>query len=388
MPAGVIYNAMPFNWYDFNSKQTIKYYGAFSQTRLWDDRLNISLGLRRDTYDVTKIGLRGPGNVPVLGNGAGNTYSAGAVGYVTDWLGLYANISDNYQPAAGGLAPSLTGEVRGASFGKGKNAGVRISTKDGRYYASVTWYKDTATDVIGGDHADFQTIWNDYLAAGGTARDIGPAGQINGITAQMQYTTIYDVEYKGTEFEVTANPTKNIRLQLHYAAPKGERTNDGVDGLRYFTEHLSEWQAVAGGSSTNSQKLASQLALEQANYAIWAVPTLAGGVVKSMWNAFATYSFTDDTLKGLEIGFGATETGARQIDQVNRTTAYTTESLLVGYSRAFDAMGLKLHARFQINVDNLFGNKTLVFQSYNGTQPMDYNFIPSRKVTLTARFEF
>ena len=51
-------------------------------------------------------------------------------------------------------------------------------------------------------------------------------------------------------------------------------------------------------------------------------------------------------------------------------------------------MGLKLHARFQVNVDNLFANKTLVFQSYYGTQPMDYNFIPSRKITFTARFEF
>jgi outer membrane receptor protein involved in Fe transport len=388
VPSGVIYKAMPFNWYDFNSKQTIKYYGAFSQTRLWDDRLNISLGIRRDTYDVTKVGLRGPVNVPVLGNGAGNTYSVGAVGYVTDWLGLFANLSDNYQPAAGGLAPSLFGQLRGASFGKGKNAGIRISTPDQKYYASVTWYKDTATDVIGGDAPYFQGIWQDYLIAGGTARDIGPAGQINGVTAQMQYNTIYDVEYKGVEFEVTANPTKNLRLQLHYAEPKGQRTNDGVDGLQYFNQHLAEWQTVANGSTAADQVLASDLATAKAQYAVWEVPTLAGAVVKSMWNAFAVYTFTDDTFKGFDVGFGATETGARQIDQVNRTTAFTTESLLLGYSRNFDTMGHKLHARFQLNVDNLFGNKTLVFQNYNGTQPMDYNFIPSRKFILTAKFEF
>jgi outer membrane receptor protein involved in Fe transport len=388
VPAGVIYRAMPFNWYDFNSKQTIKYGGAFSQTRLWDDRLNITLGARRDTYNVSKIGLRGGANTPVVGSGAGNTYSVGAIGYITEWLGVFGNISDNYQPAAGGLAPSLFGEVRGASFGKGKNAGIRLSTKDGKYYASVTWYKDTATDVIGGDSADFQTIWNDYLAAGGTASDIGPAGQIHGVTAQMQYTTIYDVEYKGTEFELTANPTKNIRLQLHYAAPKGERNNDGIDGRNYFQGHLATWQAVASGSSTAAQKLASDLATAQHNYAIWAVPTLAGGVVKSQWNAFATYSFTEDALKGLDIGFGATETGARQIDQVNRTTAFTTESLLVGYTKDFDEGGHKVRARLQLNVDNLFGNKTLVFQSYNGTQAMDYNFIPSRKFTFTVRFDF
>lgn len=388
VPSNVIYNSMPFNWYDFNSKQTIKYGGAFSQTRLWDDRLNFTLGIRRDSYDVSKVGLRGPVNTPVVGSGAGNTYSVGAIGYITEWLGAFVNVSDNYQPAAGGLAPSLFGDVRGASFGKGQNAGLRISTKDGKYYASITKYKDTATNVIGGDEPGFQNFWNHYLQAGGTARDIGPAGTINGNTAQMSYTTIYDVKYTGYEFELVANPTKNIRLQLHYAEPKGERTNDGVDGLAYFNQHLSEWQSVAGPANAGSQALATDIANAQRNYAIWAVPTLAAGVVKSMWNAFATYSFTDDTLKGLDLGFGATQTGARQIDQVNRTTAYTTESLLVGYSKVFETRGQKVHARFQLNVDNLFGNKTLVFQNYNGTQAMDYNFIPARKVTLTARFEF
>ena len=107
-----------------------------------------------------------------------------------------------------------------------------------------------------------------------------------------------------------------------------------------------------------------------------------------MWNAFATYSFTDDTLKGLDIGFGATQTGARQIDQVNKTTAYTTESMLLGYTMNGHALDYKFHTRFQLNVDNLFGNKTLVFQNYNGTQPMDYNFIPPRKLTFTVRVEF
>jgi outer membrane receptor protein involved in Fe transport len=388
VPAGVIYNAMPFNWYDFNSKQTIKYGAAYAQSRLWDDRLNFTFGVRRDTYDVTKVGLRGTGNVPVDGSGSGNTYSVGAIGYITDWLGAFVNVSDNYSPAAGGLAPSLFGALRGASFGKGQNAGMRVSTKDGKYYASVTWYKDTSTDVIGGDAPDFQGIWNDYLTAGGTATDIGPAGQINGHTAQMSYTTIYDVKYTGFEFELVANPTKNIRLQVHYAAPKGERTNDGVDGHAYFNQHLAEWQTVAGGNTTADQKLASDLTTAQNNYAIWSVPTLAGGVVKSMWNAFGTYSFKEDALKGLDIGFGATETGARQVDQTNRTTSFTTESMLLGYTMNTHTLDRKLQTRFQINVDNLFGNKTLVFQNYNGTTPMDYNFIPARKITFTIAVDF
>ncbi|HTL67961.1 MAG TPA: TonB-dependent receptor plug domain-containing protein [Lacunisphaera sp.] len=392
VPSTVRYQPLPFNWYDFNSKQTIKYVGAFSQSRLWNDRLNISLGARRDDFENHKIGIRGTGNTDAVGKGAGNTISAGGVGYITDWLGVVANFSQNYQPAAGGLAPTVYGEVLGAAKGTGKSAGLRVSTQDGKYYASMTFYKDTGDNVIGGDHPDFQGIWDDYFKAGGTKTDIGPAGQVTGgpgsYKAAMNYVDTYSVEQKGVEFEVTANPTKNIRIQAHYSAPKGRRTNDGPNGVRYFAQHLADWQAVASGSSTESQKLASDLATAQTNFATWAVPTLAGSVIKSMWNVFATYSFTDDTLKGLDVGFGASYLGGRQIDQKNRTTAYTTESLLLGYSKTIHALGEKLHTRFQLNVDNLFGNDTLVYQSYNGTQAMDYNFIPPRKFTLSASVEF
>ncbi|MFI5335332.1 MAG: TonB-dependent siderophore receptor [Opitutales bacterium] len=387
------YIPLPFNWFDNESHQDIKYYGVFSQTRLWDDRLNISLGARHDAYDNSVLSLRGGPNTPVLSSGSGNTYSAGFVGYVTEWLGIVGNVSDNYQPAAGGNAPSLYGKTFGPSFGKGQSAGLRASTKDGKYYASLSWYKDTSQDVIGGDHPDFQGIWNDYFAAGGTSTNIGPAGavtgsQSSGYHANMSYNDTYDVEYKGVELELTANPTKNIRLQLHYSAPKGKRTNDGPDGVSYFAQNLATWQASAGANNAASQKLASDLATAKTNFATWAVPTLAGGVVKDMWNVFATYSFTEDTLKGLEVGMGAEETGARQIDQVNRTTSFTTYALLLRYSKSFAAMDHKIHSVFQLNVDNLFGNNTLVFQNYNGSTPMDYNFIPPRKFTLSASFEF
>ena len=393
VPANQVrYQPLPFNWFDFNSTQKIKFGGIYSQSRLWNDRLNVTLGMRRDSYDVSKIGLRGTGNTAVTGSGAGNTYSAGAIGYITEWLGVFVNRSENYQPAAGGLAPTVYGETLGASFGKGTNYGLRLSTKDGKYYASVTGYKQTAQAVIGGDSPGFQGIWDDYFNAGGTKTNIGPAGQVTGspgsLKSAMSYVDTYDVKYTGVEFEVVANPTRNIRLQVHYSTPKGERTNDGPNGVRYFAEHLADWQAIASGSSSPAQRLASDLANAQNNFKTWAVPTLAGGVVKSMWNAFATYSFTEDTLKGLDVGFGASFTGARQIDQTNRTTSFATENLLIGYSRKFDFFGRTIPTRLQLNVDNLFGNNTLVFQNYNGTQAMDYNYIAPRKFTLSARFEF
>ena len=50
---------------------------------------------------------------------------------------------------------------------------------------------------------------------------------------------------------MTANPTKNIRLQAHYAAPKGERTNDGPNGADalYYIE-VSGFDAGTTGRFT------------------------------------------------------------------------------------------------------------------------------------------
>jgi outer membrane receptor protein involved in Fe transport len=398
------YIPLPFNWYDFNSKQTIKYAGAFSQTRLWKDRLNISLGIRRDKYDNWKVGLRGSSNPPTIASGAGNTYSAGAVGYILPWLGVVGNISENYQPAAGGLAPSVFGKTFGPSFGKGKNVGLRVSTEDGKYYASVNYYNDTAHDVIGGDSPDFQGIWNDYFTAGGTKTDIGPAGNVTGAPgtyhANMNYVDTYDVKYTGWEFETTASPTKNFRIQIHYSKPKGEKENNGPNAIAYFNQHLADWQAVANGPSPASTKVKSDLTDAQNKIDSAKTSQITGHLVKYIFNAFATYSFTDERLKGFEIGAGAASIGeqyGQPWDTVNgqRTLSpgYTTYSALLGYSRNFDVMGRRIKARFQLNVDNVLDKDTLIFVNYAGygnnlSQPMDYNFIAPRKFTFTATFRF
>lgn len=398
------YIALPFNWYDFNSKQTIKYGGAFSLTRLWDDRLNISLGVRRDKYDNWKVGLRGTSNPPTIASGAGNTYSAGVVGYVLPWLGVVANVSDNYQPAAGGLAPSVFGETFGPSFGKGKNIGLRVSTKDGKYYASFNYYNDTAHDVIGGDSPDFQGIWNQYFMAGGTNTDIGPAGNVTGgagtLHANMNYVDTYDVKYTGYEFEATMSPTENFRLQFHYSKPKGQKENDGPNAARYFAQKIATWQAAAGGTGPEQTKLATMLTNAQNSINSVRVPTITGHLIKDMYNVFATYSFSEGAMRGFQVGAGATSLGQQYgnpWDNVNghRTLSpsYTTYTALVGYQRNFDFANRRVRARLQLNVDNITNVDRLIFLSYqsygtNQTQPMDYNMVAPRKYTITASFDF
>ncbi|HEY8994168.1 MAG TPA: TonB-dependent receptor plug domain-containing protein [Lacunisphaera sp.] len=398
------YGPHTYNWFDFNSTQKIKYAGVFSQTRLWNDRLNISLGARRDDYRNTKIGIRGTGNTETIAEDAGNTYSAGVVGYVTEWLGLVANVSSNFQPAAGGLAPSVTGRIFGPSSGKGRDLGVRISTKDHKYYGSVNFYQTKSTDVIGGDSPGFQAIWDQYFKAGGTATDIGPAGIVTGspgsLKASMTYVDSYDVKYHGVELELVANPTPNIRLQAHYSKPKGEKRNNGPHARVYFAEHLPEWQQAAGPNSPESVLLGTLLSDAQKLLDSTSVPTITPKLPTEIYNFWGTYSFLEGALKGLEIGGGFSYFGqqyGQPWEKVNEertlSPAYTLVSAFLGYTTDFKAWGRNVRMKFQVNVDNLLDEDKLIyttFQSYgaDGVQGGNYRFLDPRRYTFSANFSF
>lgn len=400
----IAYVPHTFNWFDFNSTQKIKYAGLFSQSRFWDDRLNITLGARRDDYKNNKIGLRGPVNTPTISEDSGDTYSAGVVGYVTEWLALVGNYSSNFQPAAGGLAPAVTGKIFGPSFGKGKDFGVRVSTKDHKYSAGLNFYRTRSTDVTGADQPGFQGIWDQYFKAGGTKTDIGPAGQVTGtapnLKASMNSVDSYDVKYKGVEFELTANPTRNIRLIAHYSEPEGVRTNNAPNARIYFAQHLPDWQAIANGTTPDAILLRSNLADAQRLLDNTAGSSVSANMPTKMANAFATYSFLDGSVKGLEIGAGANYFGKQFAgpgdllygERVMKP-GYTLVSAMIAYTMKFPALGRDVRARFQLNVDNVLDEDSLIFDGYQtfgsaGIQGNGYRFLNPRSFTLSANFEF
>jgi len=396
---------LPWNayWYDFDSRQTIKYYGGFSQTRLWNDRLNISLGARRDSYRNWKLNARPPFPAAVIAKDSGTTYSAGAIGYVTEWLGIVGNVSENFAPAAGGLAPSVLGKVFGPSTGKGKTIGLRLSTKDGKYYASLNYYKDTSSNVIGGDMPDFQGLWNDYFKAGGTSSNIGPAGTVTGSgltrTAQMSYTDTYDVVYKGYEFELTASPIQSLKIQLHYSRPQGERTNDAPESRTYFANNLATWQAVANSSTPLNQKVQTDLDVAQRLFAGTAQPSITSRQISYIFNLFATYSLPSFA-KGFEVGAGISTFGqqyAGPSDTVNgvriKSPGYQSVSALIRYTTTVHLGSHAVPTTIQLNADNVLNKDVLIFRSYvssgaSTSQGADYDLLAPRSATLSATFRF
>ncbi len=408
-PANVSYQAMPFNWFDFDLEEEISYAGIVSQSRFWNDRLNVTLGARRDKYSNYKVGIRGADNEPTSITESGTTLQGGVIAYVLPWLGINYNYSENFAPLAGGVAPTLFGENLGAAEGKGQTIGLRVSTNDGKYYASANYYRDKSQGRPRGGPG-FQGIWNVYLDAGGTMTNIGPAGVITGsgpsANASMSFTDTTDLEATGYEFEFVANPTPNLRLQLSYARPEAELSNTAPGSRAYYAEHINDWNAIANEPSADPQiqayrnTLRTDLDRIARELTALQVPVINGGLVKYTFSFFGTYTFPEGPLSGWAVGGGVTMLGeqyANPSDVINgervKSPSYELYNMMIAYNTRFRAFNREVRTKIQLNVENLLGDDMLIyrsFQAYNGTQVqgMDYDILEPRRVTLSTTFSF
>jgi hypothetical protein len=408
-PSSVTYQAMPFNWFDFNLREKIKYAGVVSQTRLWRDRVNVTLGARRDNYKNFKVGIRGTDNKPTSIDESGNTYQLGVLTYVLPWLGLNYNYSENFAPLAGGVAPTLFGANLGAAKGKGETFGVRVSTNDGKYYAQANYYRDKSLGRPRGGPG-FQNIWNLYLDAGGTNADIGPAGVITGsglsANASMNFTDTTDLESHGYEFEFVGNPTPNLRLSVNLSVPKAELSNTIPDSRAYYAAHVANWEATANAPTSDAQvqayrnSLKTELGKLKNEIDALSTPVVNGGLVKHTFSFFGTYSFTEGALNGWAVGAGVTKLGdqyANPSDVLNGarvvSPGYETYNFMLAYNTRIHAFNRSVKTKIQLNVDNAFGKDMLIYRSYQAygsgqIEGMDYDFVEPRRFTLSATLSF
>jgi hypothetical protein len=401
----VSYQALPFNWFDHDLAEEVKYLGAVSQTRLWDDRLNITLGARHDSYYSDLLqSVRPPFGLPypqghAFEDDTGNTYSAGVVGYFTKTLAAVYNFSENFAPIGGGTSPGLNGEAFGPATGKSNSFGLRFSTDDGKYYITTDYYVDKSHGRITGDNIPIQSIWNDYYKAGGTATDLGPSGILSGTAPNQQtefnYADTEDIKDSGYEISATANPSKNWRFQASYAVPKSQEDNDLPGSRAYFASHLNEWQQVANGSNSFAGQVATDLNNAELTLHNTAIPATNAGVVKSTFNLVAAYTFTDTWAQGLTIGAGATALGKQETTTGGMlySPAYTTYIAFLRYETVYELAGKKCHVVYALNVDNLTNDQNLVFTGFNQnssgmTQGANYYFLEPRKFTFSVSAKY
>jgi len=392
----VEYALWPTPWFDFDETYKLKQAALASHTRLWDDKLSILAGIRHDNYDHRKLTTQTKALVQDSANGT--TYSAGAV-YYFNWLGVFANYSKNFDPIGPGKQNSLSGTPFGPSTGEGYEYGIRISTGDGKYYATASRYDSKSHDrIFNGGKPDFAGMWRNYYDSLGQTRD--PA------RTTISYDDTEALKVSGYELDVVANPTKNIRLSFNYAKPESEIV-DALSGARaYYAANLATWQAATtaapGGSATAATDLRNQITSVNGTLQ----QNLAGktkvGLVDYTLSFFGNYTFTGETLKGFSAGAGFTYTGKRYVgdfgapDGQTKFPHYADEMVTTNAVIAYEMKIRSFPVRFQMNIDNLLDDRDPLVTGYHWgwvyspghAVPNSYLLPAPRTFRLSARVSF
>ncbi len=379
-------------WFDFDDKFDLTSYALFSNSRLFNDALSIVLGVRHDRYDEDLISYRrGPNftDQAVSESDNGTTYTAGAV-YYFGWFGLFANYSENILPPNAGSQPYLNGVRPGPEQNEGYDYGIRISTPDGRYYASLSRYESKSQNRNVENPVGIRGVWQKYNIARGAPQDEGFGG--------IAYSDTTAMDAEGYEFEITANPFPNLRLQASYALPETEIVDFYPMSREHVAANLDTWNAQLAQTEDPTQ--ASDLRNEISRVQDTLAQSVAGvpqrKAVDYTASFFANYSFDNDALKGYSIGVGGNFTGKPYAGSYGGEEYYGSSVRSFSAVLAYETDFGRVKARFALNVDNIFDyDDPLVIDYHNDYTDREgrhirnaYYYQTPRTFKFTARFTF
>ncbi len=413
-------------FFQTHTDDVLDYGQLVSHTTLWGERVSLLGGIRYDTFDRSQRNSEQTPTgaillAPTAQTGHATTYSAGAIAYPlpkTRWLGLFFNYSENFTPATPGL-PRFDLTPFGPTSGSGKDFGLRLNLADGRLYASFSRYESRQKDRITGTNAG---------ALRGLWRAMGYTVTVDERRFNIDFRDTESLTADGYEFEITANPSPNLRLTAGLGLPDTAIVDRLADTKRYNATHRATWEnAIATGRGVNGvvltaaeiNSLRSNLdALDQT-----LLTTVAGarlnGTLKHTANVYATYRFTDGPLKDFAIGGGAYFRGRQKIGNTDPqilfgTTAptptqraasafaytyapgYYNTAAHLSYERRFG----RYRAKFQLNIDNVLDDDDARFYSINvhrvgglAANPLTqtpgfFNYPDPRKFTFSASVAF
>jgi outer membrane receptor protein involved in Fe transport len=381
-------------WFDFDDDFKLKDVAFLSHTRLFDESLSILAGVRHDKYDEKVRELRrGPNLSDLISeeSESGTTYSAGAV-YYFDWFGLFANYSENIQPPNPGSQPMLDGNRPSPEKGKGLDYGVRISTGDNRYYVTLSRYDTKSEGHLVENPIALRGIWQRYFDA---QSDLTRDPNLN----DLAYSDTTSRDVTGWEFEVTANPTDNIRLTANYAKPDAIIVDYYPHARKYFADNLDTWNT--GIANADTEELGNALRLEIANVQNALDQSLPGaiqpGSVKYTTSLYAHYTFLeDDWIPGLSIGAGISQTGRSYAGIFDDEVYWGSDVRTTHAVIAYETKIWGYDARFALNIENIFDDNDPIVTSYHwGYTGRDGVHIPEgyymqapRTFRFSARFTF
>ncbi len=413
-------------FFQTHTDDVLDYVQLISNTTLWGERVSLLGGVRYDTFDRSQSNSQQTATGAILlptndQTGHDTTYSAGAVVYPfksRQWLGAFWNYSENFTPATPGL-PRFDKTPFGPTSGSGTDYGIRLNLLGGKVYATVSRYDSEQQDRITGTNTGaLRGIW----------RAIGYTSVIDVDRFNIDFRDTESLTADGYEFEITANPTENLRLTAGLGLPDTEIVNRLPDTRTYVAIHSPEWEAaratgigVNGYVMTTADRNNLQTNLDNIDQSLLgAVPGVRlNGTLKYTANLYGTYRFTEGALKSLSVGAGAYFRGQEKIGNTDPRILFNTASptaqqradAAFAYTFAPSYYSVAAHAswerkfgkyrtKFQLNVDNLLDDDDVRFYSINvhrvggiGANPLTetrgfFNYPDPRKITFTATVAF
>jgi outer membrane receptor protein involved in Fe transport len=381
-------------WFDFDDSFKPKDVAFMSQSRFFDDQLALTLGARREKYTEHLRELRRGANLTDRisdESKSADTFSAGGVYYLKSGLGFVANYSKNLQPPHAGSQPYLSGARPDPESGKGYEFGLRYSSGDGKYYINLVRYDTKSVGHLVENPIDLRGVWQKYNIAKGLSSESG-----NG---SLAYSDTTSLDVTGYELEITANPTKNLRLQANFGKPDAKIVDYYPGSRSYVTTNLTEWNSVVNNSSLDTTKrndLRTAIASVQDKLAQATPGSKNAGLVKYTASFFANYTFTDEMLKGLSAGAGVAYTGKAYAATYDAKEYFGDAVISTDAVIAYDTKLNHIPVRVALNVDNVLGRNDPIVTTYHwgytdssGTHIKDgYYYQNARMFRLTARFTF
>jgi outer membrane receptor for ferric coprogen and ferric-rhodotorulic acid len=261
------------------------------------------------------------------------------------------------------LPDSLPG---GNPEGQGEDVGLNFTLLQGKLHARAVYYK-SGTIRAQGQHGFGSTNTNPTVLTTRIVDGLVAAGLITSAEGDSHRVSanaiLFDTTSEGYEFSLTANPSRNWRLQANYSNTTNFEENIGNELVAWAAQELAYFRGFPQDLPISGGTIASVIGLFEENmetqFAVEGEELRSNRKHKA--NFVTRYSFSTGRLKGLFIGggyrFQSKNIGGRtplpeRAPIMGR--AISVADAFAGYTiRRVPLLG---QVRMQLNVANLFDN--------------------------------
>lgn len=392
-------------------------YAVAAQALLLDDLISLTGGLRRDELLITSVNYvkdargvwpdaLGGSAAPVLRD-VGRPYLFGGVLNLHKNFGLFYNRATNYR----GFNQSnrtINQELIPTQAGEGVDTGLKFNL-GGRLSGSVTYFETSQTNSLDSTMRGKKAAWINSIW-----EVVDPNKRPDLIT---NWTDLKDQKTRGTEIELVANPTKNLRVYATASRNVNFLVDHGAILFAYLAQNYPVWQAKGSTpllTSTSDGRIVSDLIPKiqaEASDDLLVIGQKQTRVYEWQTNLITRYQFDKETaLKGFAVGTAFRWRDAPIIGYYRKPTANTPLGILdpsrpingrvstnadawLDYSRTFTVANRKVRWSGQFRIQNLWNDRTAQPWSADvddrGTVFLQQRKTPGeRQFILSSTFEF